>query len=116
MSTDAVKTLAIGAPAKAAPKKLRRLNNKERCRYRTLIGRKLEEMGIKDQCVPVESARKPVTFMNPKTSKFETVLAPKYTLQNLQRRMIKQLEIQPKAVIDAFLKLDQNVFKRAAKE
>lgn len=113
MSTDATQTLAVGAPAKTAPKNLRRLNNKERCRYRTLIGRKLEEMGIKDQSVPVESARKPVTFLNPKTMKPETVLIPKYTLQNLQRRMIKQLETQPKAVIDAFLKLDQNALKRA---
>ena len=113
MLTKTAQALTGSKPlAPSAPRNLRKLNNKERRRYRTLISRKLESMGIKDQSVPVESARKLGTFLNPKTMKPEQVLVPKYTLQNLQRRMIKQLETQPKAVIDAFLKLDHEAFKR----
>lgn len=112
MSTDQVTQAPVSPAALETVQNMKRLNNKERCRYRTLIGKKLESMGIKDESIPVESARKLMQYFNTKTGKMEKVLVPKYTLQNLNRRMIRQLETQPKAVIDAFLRLDQNAFKR----
>jgi hypothetical protein len=84
------------------------MNNKEYRRYRSLVRKKLETLGIKDHSTPVLVAKKRMLTINPKTLAPEVVEVPRYTLQNLNRRMVNQIVKRDggTAMIDAFLGMD----------
>lgn len=92
-----------------------RLNNKEKCRFRSLITKKLESMGVKDEITFVESARKKMLVFNQKTNQLEPQMVPRYRAQNVLRNMVKKLTSQDKKTVLTFLNLDVSKFKTATK-
>lgn len=83
-----------------------KLNNKQKCRYRTLVSAKLESMGVKDEITYVESAKKFGFEYNTKTNQFEKKLFSRFRAQNVNRNMTKTLVAQGLETVQAFLALD----------
>ena len=88
-----------------------KLNNKEKCRFRSLLTKKLETMGIKDEITYVESAKKRMFVFNAKTNQFESKIVSRYRAQNLLRNMVKKLTAGDKTTVLAFLSLDPTKFQ-----
>lgn len=94
------------------------MSNKEYHRYRAKVRKKLLEIGIKDESIPVVSAKKSTWVRNPETGAIELKQIPKYSLQNLNRRMVNQMVQRNSDIqtIESFLATDSNMLKQAAPE
>lgn len=92
------------------------MSNKEVLRYRKLISKKLDSMGIKDEITYRESARKPGFVMNQTTGQLEQRLLPRQTAQNLHRHLVRVLSAQGEPAIKTFLAMDPEKLVNATKQ
>ena len=90
------------------------MNNKEYRRYRSAVKKKLLEIGIKDESTLVVSAKKFSWVNNLETGKPELKSLPRYSLQNLNRRIVNQMVKKDSDIntVKSFLAMDNELLKQ----